>query len=36
MKLLFFLIWVYVTLNHWKSATKRMFDRVVKHVDILG
>ena len=31
-----FLIWVYVTLNHWNSATKRMFDRVMKHVDILG
>ena len=31
-----FLIWVYVTLNHWKSATKRMFDRVMKHIDILG
>ena len=36
MRLLFFLIWVYVILNNWKSATKRMFDRVMKHVDILG
>lgn len=35
MRLLFFDM-VYVTLNHWKSATKRMFDRVIKHVDILG
>lgn len=24
------LIWVYVTLNLWKSATKRMFERVIK------
>nr|DAQ79494.1 MAG TPA: hypothetical protein [Caudoviricetes sp.] len=24
------MIWVYVILNLWKSATKRMFDRVIK------
>nr|DAX13195.1 MAG TPA: hypothetical protein [Caudoviricetes sp.] len=26
------MIWVYVTLNLWKSTTKRMFDRVIKEL----